>query len=42
MKCTCCGGENLKTIVLNEQEYKVCEDCLQEDDNLKKIYEVGE
>jgi hypothetical protein len=41
-RCNCCGSKKLKKIILNDQEYEICEDCIKEDNNLKKIYEVGE
>lgn len=41
-RCRCCGSKHLKSIELNGQTYEICEDCIKEDNNLKKIYEVSE
>ena len=41
-RCCCCGSKRLTKIELNNQEYEICEDCIKEENNLKKIYEVSE
>lgn len=42
--CCCCGSKNLKKVKVNNREYQVCEDCLDEGflRNLELINDIGE